>query len=98
MRWLVVFVAMFAGCVLTLPNDDTLSADLACEAAREVLRLRREIAPAPASDQCENCGGTGTLGDGRITVKCPVCGGTGKKPKSVLAPTCTTGTCRRDAR
>ena len=90
-RWLVVFVVVFSGCVLSLPNDDGVAADLACETAREVVRLRRMMPPAPASDTCENCDGTGKLGDGRIVTVCPVCKGTGKKP----AITCTTGTCRR---
>ena len=83
MRWLVCLIFV-AGCVVTsLPPDDGLSADLACETARMVVQLRQQIAPTPASDECENCHGTGKLGDGRITVQCPACGGTGKKPKSV---------------
>ena len=32
----------------------------------------------PSSDTCENCGGTGELGDGVVSVECPVCEGTGK--------------------
>jgi DnaJ-class molecular chaperone len=48
-----------------------------------VTQMRQEIAPTPLSDECENCHGKGTLGDGRISTKCPACDGTGKKPKSV---------------
>lgn len=82
MRYMICLVLM-AGCVAaSMPPDDGVTADLACETARMVVQLRQEIAPAPASDACENCHGTGTLGDGRITTKCPVCGGTGKKPKA----------------
>lgn len=33
----------------------------------------------PVSDVCENCDGTGKLGDGRVFVDCPVCDGTGKR-------------------
>ena len=33
---------------------------------------------APSSDVCDNCGGTGKLGDGTVSVKCPICDGTGK--------------------
>ena len=32
----------------------------------------------PSSDICENCSGTGRLGDGTVSVVCPVCEGTGK--------------------
>jgi DnaJ-class molecular chaperone len=42
-------------------------------------KLKQEMAPAPASDKCENCDGTGKIGDGRIVMTCPVCKGTGKK-------------------
>lgn len=96
MRWVVVFAVMFVGCVASMPDDDTMTADLACETARQAVQLRHMIkpSPAPASDACDNCDGTGTLGDGRIKVKCPACNGTGKKPKPAAAPICTTGTCR----
>ena len=33
---------------------------------------------SPSSDVCENCSGTGRLGDGTVSVVCPVCEGTGK--------------------
>jgi hypothetical protein len=33
---------------------------------------------SPSSDVCENCNGTGHLGDGTVSVECPVCEGTGK--------------------
>lgn len=83
MRYLICLIVVTFGCVATIPSDPTLSADIACETARMVTQLRQEIAPTPASDVCENCDGKGTLGDGRIAVKCPACDGTGKKPKSV---------------
>lgn len=34
--------------------------------------------PGPKPGVCENCGGTGRLGDGRVSVPCPVCDGDGK--------------------
>jgi len=85
MRWLVCFFVVTIGCVATMPDDPTLSADLAAETARMVVQMRQEIPPSPVpeSDDCENCRGTGTLGDGKIAVKCPACAGTGKRPKSV---------------
>lgn len=93
MRWVVCFLVMTVGCVASIPSDHGLTADIACEASREVVRLRNGMPPAPRpeSDDCENCE-DGWLGDGRIKVKCPICKGTGKKPKT--ATICTTGTCR----
>jgi len=83
MRFLVCLFVV-SGCVVaSMPPDDGLTADLACETARMVTQLRQEIAPTPVTDECENCHGKGTLGDGKISTTCPVCGGTGKKPKSV---------------
>jgi len=83
MRFLICLLVV-SGCVMaSMPPDDGLTADLACETARMVTQLRQEIAPTPATDECENCHGKGTLGDGKISTTCPVCGGTGKKPKSV---------------
>ena len=79
MRFLLCFIVVLAGCIATLPDDPSVTADLACETARMVVQLRQEIAPTPASDKCENCDGTGKLGDGRIVTVCPICKGTGKK-------------------
>jgi len=80
MRWILPFVVVLVGCVATLPGDDSLTADIAAETARMVVQLRQQIPPTPASDKCENCDGTGKLGDGRIVTVCPICKGTGKKP------------------
>ena len=35
-------------------------------------------APQPNSGECDNCRGTGRLGDGTVSVPCPVCGGDGR--------------------
>lgn len=98
MRWLIVSLVVFVGCVASLPGDAGLTADLACEAAREVQRLRQTLSPSPApapATVCENCNGTGKIGDGRIVMTCPACGGTGKPTRSVLkSPECKDGTCR----
>jgi hypothetical protein len=97
MRLACVIVALvLAGCRPTIDYPDVY-ADLACETAYSVVRLREQIAPTPApkSDKCENCDGTGKIGDGRIVMTCPVCKGTGKTPKSVLVrPACPDGKCR----
>lgn len=92
MRWLVCFAVAFVGCVASLPGDTGITADLACETARMVVLMRRQITPAPQSDVCENCDGTGKIGDGRIVMQCPVCKGTGKKPK---AQPCPDGKCTK---
>lgn len=82
MRFLLVFVVVMAGCVATLPDDPTVSADLAVETARAVMALRKEVAPpAPGprpGDKCPNCDGRGYVGDGTVKVKCQPCEGTGK--------------------
>ena len=79
MRFLLAFAVVLVGCVATLPGDNGVTADLACETARMVVQLRHEIAPSPASDKCDNCDGTGKIGDGRIVMPCPICKGTGRK-------------------
>jgi hypothetical protein len=33
--------------------------------------------PRPVPTKCDNCNGTGRVGDGRVFVPCPVCGGDG---------------------
>ena len=80
MRWVVPFVVVLIGCVATLPDDQGVSADMACETARAVVQMREQIhpTPTPASDKCENCV-DGFIGDGKIKITCPVCKGTGKK-------------------
>lgn len=82
MRWLIVFTVVAVGCVASLPDDPTLTADLAAEAAREIMQLRQEVAPPDdkpkPGDKCSNCDGRGYVGDGTVKVKCQPCGGTGK--------------------
>jgi DnaJ-class molecular chaperone len=87
LRWLVVFVIASIGCVASLPTDPSISADLAVETARMVIASRAAPpAPTPDAGRCENCNGTGKIGDGRIVMTCPECNGTGKQAKSVLHP------------
>jgi hypothetical protein len=86
MRALVLVMLFFAGCIGPgLPDDPTITADLAVETARLVAELRAGPPPAPQPGaECINCNGTGKIGDGRIVMTCPVCGGTGKTTESVL--------------
>lgn len=94
MRWqrfVIVFSLLGAGCVATLPDDPMLSADLANEAARMVLLMRRGMPPLPTPSGptlCENCNGTGKIGDGRIVMTCPECSGEGVKAASVCVEGC----------
>lgn len=91
MRYLIVFAVVFVGCVASIPSDPTLSADLAVEAARMVAVLRQGMPPTPVPPtpgKCENCNGTGKIGDGRIVMTCPECKGTGKTAASVCVEGC----------
>ena len=92
-RWLILFSVVLVGCVATIPDDPTISADLAAETARAVMALRRETQPGPPApkpgDRCEPCNGTGKLPtDGRVVVQCGACSGTGKVPASVCVEGC----------
>jgi len=77
-----VFLLGMPGCPKTarLPDRPDIVADLACETAVMAVSLQGQIAPTPASDECDNCV-DGYIGDGKIRIVCPVCKGTGKKPK-----------------
>jgi hypothetical protein len=82
-RFLVVFLIGVAGCVASLPDDPTISADLACEVARAVVQLRAAPDATPddkpkPGDKCPNCDGRGYVGDGTVKVNCQPCDGTGR--------------------
>lgn len=57
-------------------------------------------APAPGA-ACENCRGTGKVGDSVVGETCPICGGTGvtpsKAPAAPLPPVSTVGVSARSA-
>lgn len=83
MRFLCVFLFAVAGCMATLPNDPTISADLSVELARAIVQLRAAPDATPddkpkPGDKCPNCDGRGYVGDGTVKVKCQPCNGTGK--------------------
>ncbi len=75
------FLLFARGCGAPAPDHPDIVADLACETARMSVKLSQEMAPAPASDKCDNCDGKGKVrsGDGISVFTCPVCKGTGKK-------------------
>ncbi len=83
MRFLILSLIALAGCVATLPDDPTISADLACEVARAVVQLRAAPDATPddkpkPGDKCPNCDGRGYVGDGTVKVNCQPCDGTGR--------------------
>jgi len=82
-RFLILSLIALAGCVATLPDDPTISADLACEVARAVVQLRAAPDATPddkpkPGDKCPNCDGRGYVGDGSVKVNCEPCDGTGR--------------------
>lgn len=82
MRFLILSLIALAGCIATLPDYATISADLACETARAVVleRAKPDVPddkPKPG-DKCPNCDGCGYVGDGTVKVKCQPCDGTGR--------------------
>jgi len=70
-RNFVVLATVVAGS-FQVADTPSITAEIAIEAALD--QFREQKAP---SGQCENCRGTGKLGDGRIVFDCPACGGTG---------------------
>ena len=70
--------------LLSAVGTSSIDAELACETARMVVRLRATPDATPKADKCANCNGTGKIGDGKIVMTCPVCNGTGKPVVSVL--------------
>jgi hypothetical protein len=84
MRLLLIVFVLLAGC-----KPQLAKVDYDYERAHAAVTLgkyvslpdvepgpRPEPTPAP-SGKCENCNGTGKIGDGRVFVPCPVCGGDG---------------------
>lgn len=62
MRWLVVFAVTIAGCVASIPDDPTLSADLAWGTAGVLTSAPRLSPPRPAGPAaCSECDGSGVV-------------------------------------
>lgn len=83
-RLLAIAILVFVGCQPPARRDyPTITADIACETAIAVLRLRKPATPEgdnkpKPGDKCPNCDGRGFIGDGTVRVKCEPCDGTGK--------------------
>lgn len=95
MRIAAVICAAMALQSFAIVDHPELSAELATQVARELVRIDGRPAPKPVSGKCKNCNGTGKVGDGKIVMTCLVCKGTGKELVSVLVKprACTTGRC-----
>ena len=89
MRWLLPIIVV-AGCTAPPPafplrEECRLGAWLALHVAHEAPPLRVPSPDKPdQGDACDECGGTGKLGDGTVFVKCGACNGTGKKPAAAF--------------
>lgn len=70
-----------AGCAR---QDDDLRAFVAVSGQYAIMQIK---SPAPHPEVCQNCGGTGRIGDGKVSWPCPVCQ-IAEPPKP-----CKTGTC-----
>ena len=81
MRTAALVCGVFA--LVSSMATSSIDAELACETARMVVRLRATPDATPKA-VCSNCGGSGKLGDGKIVLTCTVCNGTGKPVVSVL--------------
>lgn len=77
MRGTTAFGAFLLAVLVTAGTQPwTLDAELACETARELVRLESQPAPPkPAPAQCARCQGTGKVksGDGLAVIPCPEC-------------------------
>jgi DnaJ-class molecular chaperone len=82
--FMAVMVVVAVGCDIPVSVsqdvDAAITAELACEASLAIVASRNQPSPdKPVSGQCDNCNGTGKIGDGKIVMVCPSCNGTGKK-------------------
>ena len=85
--WLAIFLS--CGCAPEeAPQAAAYIPSLAAAVgiASEATRPKPEPEPEPDSDICENCNGTGKVGDGTVFVECVVCDGTGKRVKLSETP------------
>lgn len=83
---LALLVVLTAGCqAIALRAVDATKAKAIAISALSVVRAKATNADTDTpdtSDECQNCNGTGKIGDGRIVKVCPICKGTGKKVDS----------------
>jgi len=77
---LIVALVVLSGCSPASPGRDRDAKALACGVLAVMpagVAPSPSPRPSPTPTKCENCNGTGRVGDGRVFVPCPVCGGDG---------------------
>lgn len=75
-----MLVMSLAGCdAIIRPDTTTNGLALSSWAIAAATPVDEKPKPAPDDGKCENCNGTGKVGDGRVSVTCRACNGTGKK-------------------
>lgn len=79
MRYAIA-ILILAGCTAPAPEpiDFVPAISVAVGVAEATRGATPAPAPTPAKGTCDNCGGTGRVGDGTVSVPCAACGGDGK--------------------
>lgn len=96
-RILICLALLVAGCRPASPPPPDLRPWIAVTGVYALMSPSpAPLPPAPAPGAaCENCRGTGKVGDGTVFTTCTVCGGTGvtpsKAPAAPLLPVPTAG-------
>lgn len=101
MRYAAILVVLFAGCGSPdVPPPGTYAPLVSASLGVAAVSDSPAPSPTPApSGKCENCNGTGKLGDGTVVVDCPVCGGDGvvdNEPAPGVTPACECVDCQCD--
>lgn len=88
----IIAVLAIAGCDIPTPGPDTAGDARYASAAWSWSFATHggqspapSPTPSPSGDTCDNCDGRGKLGDGTVSVTCPVCNGTGKRTNQPVA-------------
>lgn len=80
MKRILLCLMLVMGCNQVAQAGEFLGLATGILATRRPSKPKPAPAPAPnPSGVCDNCGGSGKVGDGTIFVTCAACNGTGKK-------------------
>ena len=75
----LVCLSLLSGSAWGWPTDEWQGI---IEATAGAVSGRQDPVEPDTGDVCQDCDGTGKVGDGRVMVKCQTCDGTGKKTKT----------------